>query len=107
MWNKPEDAPDAEIAKLFDDAAPPLTQVRAQIDPRIPVLVLARALASEGLVIVHNYETQQLYITETEETRASRERCEAFQRQLDASAHFWSGPIAEAARKQLLDAGIE
>jgi hypothetical protein len=54
-----------------------MEKVSAQIDPRIPVLVLAEALASRGLVIRHNPETMQLFITETDETRALRERREA------------------------------
>lgn len=37
--------------------------VRAQIDPTIPVVKVARALATEGLCLTHNRESGDLYVT--------------------------------------------
>ena len=40
--------------------------VRAQIDPTIPVVKVARALATEGLCLKHNAESGDLYLTYNE-----------------------------------------
>ena len=96
MFNTPKDAPDtfihamseAEGDALFDalnpsfkstvallDKIAPLTVavrhrdlpiVRAQINPTIPVVKVAHALATEGLCLKHNAESGDLYLTYNE-----------------------------------------